>query len=99
MMHLPYATSTGSQNADGQAVALECAVTSIELKSDGTNAATLSVYDGTSTSGVLIASLSIPASTAAPQFVTFNIPVCCTKGVYADVGGTGATYIIQYIAI
>lgn len=97
-MHLPYATSTGQKSADAQVVALESALVAILLKSDGTNTATLDVYDGTSTAGLKIASLSIPATTAAPEALIFNIPVKCNLGIFADVSGTGATYIIHYIA-
>lgn len=97
-MQLPYATSSGQKSADAQVVALECSIVSILLLPDGTNACTLNVYDGTSTSGLKIASLSIAALAVAPQVLTFQIPVKCNAGIYADVAGTGATYIIHYIA-
>lgn len=100
-MATPYATSTGSivQASAGQTVALECAITDIQLISDGTNAATLKVYDGTSASGVLIASLSIPATTLPAVVVPFNIPVTCNKGIFTVCTGSGASFVIHYVAV
>lgn len=100
-MATPYATSTGSvaQASAGQTVSIECAVTDVQLISNGTLAATLQVYDGTSASGVMIANLAIPATTSAPTFIPFNIPVTCNKGIFTVCTGTGASFIIHYIAV
>lgn len=93
------ATSTGSLavSAGAQAVSIECMVTYIQLISNATAAATMQIYDGTSTSGVLLASLSIPATTTPPQTVSFNIPVYANKGVFYVITGTGATGIVHYV--
>lgn len=100
-MRQPYATSTGSVaiGSVGQTISLECAITAVELISNGTNAANLQVYDGTSASGVLVADIHIPASTAAPTVLTFNTPVYCNLGAFTAGSGTGATFIIHYIVI
>lgn len=92
------ATSTGSLAATtgAQAIAIGCSVTDVQLVSNGTVAATMQIYDGKDTTGVMLANLSIPASTATPQFMAFNIPVYADKGVYYVITGTGATGIIHY---
>jgi len=90
-------TSTGSKTSGGQTVSIECTLTHVQLISDGTNAATLQVYDGTSSSGVLLASLSIAATTAAPQSFTYNKPVVANKGLFTVLTGTGASFLMHYI--
>lgn len=93
-----YATSTGSiaQASAGQTIAIGCAVTDVQLLSNGTAAATLQIYAGTSASGVMIASLTVPASTTSPTFMPFNIPVAAPNGVFTVCTGTGASFIIHY---
>ena len=97
---LMHATSSGAiaTTAGSQVVALESYVTDVQLLSNGTAAATMQVYDGTSTSGVLVASLTVPASTIQGTFQPFNIPVCCNKGIFVVVTGTGAQGIVHYVA-
>lgn len=100
-MHQPYATSTGSKAAGGQTVALECALTAVELISDGTNACNIQVYDGISAAApaVLLADIHIPASTVAPTVITFNTPVYCNRGIFTVLTGTDATFLLHYIVI
>lgn len=93
------ATSTGAiaTTTGVQSVTLECAVTDVQLVSNGTAASSMQVYDGTSASGVLVANLTVPASTTQGTFQPFNIPVKCNKGVFVVVTGTGAQGIVHYI--
>jgi hypothetical protein len=65
--------------------------------SDASNVASVVIYDNPSAaSGTVLAKLSIPASTTAPQFITFNHPITASTGLYADVSGTGANYIVYF---
>lgn len=93
------ATSTGSIAiaSVGQTVSIGCELTAIQFISNATNACNLQVYDGTSASGILLATLSIPASTTAPQDVTFNIPVAANKGLFTAGSGTGSSFVLHYI--
>lgn len=69
----------------------------VMLLSDGTHTASLIVYDNNAASAATqVATFSIPANIAAPQYIMFNNPIICNKGIYADVTGTSATYIIYY---
>jgi hypothetical protein len=94
------ATSTGSVaiGSVGQTVTIGCTVSYIQLISDGTNACNLQVYDGTSASGVMIASLKIPATTVAPEILQLNIPVCANRGIFTAGSGTGSSFIIHYVS-
>lgn len=62
---------------------------------DGTNAATITLYDNTTNSGVVLDQLICPGS-ARTQTHAFNLAVRCVNGIYADITGTGATYIVHY---
>lgn len=99
MPSAPFATSTGAiaVTAGTQSVVMESAVTDVQLVSNGTAAASMQVYDGTSTSGVLVANLTVPASTTQGTFQPFNIPVKCNKGIFVVVTGTGAQGIVHYL--
>lgn len=91
-------TSSGLKTSGGQTVASGCYLHDVLLISDGTNVATLIVYEGTSTSGVVLAKMSIPATTAAPQVISFNQPISANTGIFTAVTGTGAGFIIYYSA-
>jgi len=90
-------TSSGLKSADAAISAIGAYLHGVYLISDATNACNVVIYDNASTnSGTVLAKLSIPASTTAPQFITFNNPVSANAGIYADVTGTGANYIVYY---
>lgn len=97
MQHQPV-TSSGLKSADAAISAVGGYVHGVYLISDATNACNVIIYDSpVANSGALVlAKLSIPATTTAPQFITFNNPVSANTGIYADVTGTGANYIVYY---
>ena len=71
-------------------------INAITLLGDGTNAASVIVYDNASTaSGVVLAKVTALAATRFTH-VLFENPVVAEDGIYADVSGTGAEYIIYY---
>ncbi len=98
MSHPHYqVTSSDLKNADAAISAVGGFVHGVMLISDATNTASVIIYDNASAaSGLVLAKLSIPATTTAPQFISFNNPICANKGIYADVSGTGANYIVYY---
>jgi hypothetical protein len=90
-------TSSDIKSADAVISAIGGYLHGVWLISDATNVASVIIYDNATTnSGVVLAKLSIPASTTAPQFITFDNPVSANKGIYADVTGTGANYIVYF---
>lgn len=70
-------------------------VNSIQLTADGTNAATVTIYDATSAAGKVVAVLSIPA-TGVYNAVVFVNALRCDDGVTVVVAGTGATAYVGY---
>jgi len=91
------ATSSDLKSADAAIVSRNCRLLGIQLLTDGTNAATLILYDNNSAaSGKVVAKLSVAG---AGLFLSPSLPnpgVECSNGIYADVSGTGAAYIIHY---
>jgi len=71
-------------------------INAITLLGDGTNAASVIVYDNPSAaSGVVLAKVTALAATRFTH-VLFENPVVAEDGIYADVSGTGAEYIVYY---
>jgi len=91
------ATSSGRKTADGVICARPCLLKAVILEGDGTNACNVIIYDNATTnSGNVIAKLLIQAS--GPQCIVFSEShgVEALNGLYADVTGTGAAYIVHY---
>lgn len=96
MKHQPV-TSSDLKSADAAISAVGGYVHAIVLIPDGTNACSLVIYDNATTnSGIVLAKLVLPATQTAPQVVALNNPISANKGIYADVTGTGANYIVYY---
>lgn len=91
-------TSSDRRTADAAISAVGGYVHGIMLENDGTNASSVIIYDNASAaSGVILASVALPATSAVlRQYITFNHPVSANKGIFADVSGTGAAYIVYY---
>lgn len=90
-------TSSGLKSADTQITSRNSKVHSVILIADGTNAATLTLYDtdtGTATGTELI-KISIKATDTFEMFHADGA-VEAKKGIWADVSGTGAAFIVHY---
>ena len=77
-----------------------CQLTAILIITDGTNPATVILYNKPSATGIDPANKiwegSVPgASMYGGRNWTF--PVFCNAGIYATVSGTGASYIVEYM--
>lgn len=68
---------------------------SMQLVSDGTNAATLTVYDNTAASGKVIATLLVPATTVPGANMDFARALRCDIGLTVVVAGTGAVAYVN----
>jgi hypothetical protein len=72
-----------------------CVLTAIVVKTDGTNAATVTVYDSATGSGEVVAGWTCPgASNACTQ--DWPTPRRITKRIYVSISGTNASYIVEY---
>ncbi len=90
------ATTSGRRTADAAISAIPCLLKSVILEGDGTNACSVILYDNASAaSGTVLAKLLLPASsTMCIVFENAN-GIIANSGVYADVAGTGAAYIVH----
>ena len=90
--------SSGLKSADAAIAAGRNRVNAITLLSDGTNACSVILYDNaTAASGTEVGKVSIgAASLKKTEHVVFENPVICELGIYADVTGTGAEYIVYF---
>lgn len=88
--------SSGLQTADAVIQTGRNRINAITLLGDGTNAASLIVYDNASAaSGTVLAKITALA-TERFTHVIFENPVVAEDGIYADVTGTGAEYIVYF---
>ena len=89
--------SSGLKSADAAILAVPGKVVGIQLIPDGTNACSLIIYDhASSASGTVVLKVALPASSTQDNTVMLNHPILCHSGIYADVTGTGANYIVHY---
>lgn len=90
------ANSSGLKVADAVICVRPCKLKSIQLLADGTNAATVVLYDNASAaSGTVIAKVIVDA-TSTYEWFTSDAGIVCNNGIYADVTGTGAEYIVHF---
>lgn len=88
--------SSGLKTSDAVIQTGRNRINAITLLGDGTNAASLIVYDNASAaSGLVVAKVTALATTRF-TYVIFENPVVVEDGIYADVTGTNAEYIIYY---
>lgn len=87
--------STGVQNADALLWTGRNRVNAITVLTDGTNTATVELYDNTAASGTKrVVGKCLGANLI--NHIIFENPVLFESGIYADVTGTGATYIVFF---
>jgi hypothetical protein len=86
--------STGILTSSSSIARAAGQLTGVLVITDGTNAATITLYDSTSSaSGTVLFTATVPG-TAYFGGATWEIPVRYTTGVYAVISGTGAKYIV-----
>lgn len=93
-------TSSGRKTADAAIVARPALLKSVILEGDGTNACNVILYDNASAaSGNILAKVLLQAS--GPTCIVFQSSdgIEANNGIYADVTGTGAAYIVHYSAL
>lgn len=79
-----------------------CLLASILVITDGSNAATVILYDKASVTGIAATNKLWEGTIAGATGYggrNWTAPVRCTTGIYADVNGTGASYIVEYIPV
>lgn len=90
-----YCRTSGEKTADAAISAGPCILKSITVITDGSNNAKVILYDNASAaSGTVLDEITVVANTHNKQHSFSSI---CVNGIYADVSGTGASYIVEYI--
>lgn len=90
-------TSSGLKSADAVIMAMPGRMFYVQLLGDGTNAASLVLYDNASAaSGLVLAKLSLDAGLVQSEPFAVEAGVVANNGIYADVSGTGAEYIVYF---
>lgn len=90
----PASTST-LKTADAAIKAAPGVLLGVVVLTDGTNDATLTIYDNASAaSGDELFKAIVPA---ADRTLVARLGVRATNGIYADISGTGAAYIVYYL--
>jgi len=96
-MILECAQSSGLKNADATIYTGPCVLMGFKILADNTNAATVVFYDNTSAAGTVIGKGQVDATLV--ESTSDGIPaggVICNNGIYADMTGTGAEYIVYF---
>lgn len=90
-------TSSDLKSADAAISAAPCYLHAITLIPAAADCAVVLYDNASAASGTVLAKLSIVVTTAdGSNNMVFNNPVYCAKGIYADVSGTGANYIVHF---
>jgi hypothetical protein len=93
---LPGAKCTGLISSNTQVITGNAYILSVGVVADGTNAATVTVYDGTDASG---AQITPPLVIGAGSYFggeDWPVPVPLNKGIFVTISGTNAGAIIWY---
>jgi len=91
-----YSRSSGLQTADAAITTAGGYMTGVAIVTDGTNDATVVVYDnGASAAGTVLFKGKVSGASNLGG-ATFEIPIQYDDGIYVDVTGTGAAYIVYY---
>ena len=88
--------SSGLKTADGVISNGRNRVNAVTLIADGTNAASVLLYDNASAaSGTVLAKVTALTGQGTVHII-FENPVFAQNGIYADVTGTNAGYVVYY---
>lgn len=88
--------SSGLKTADAVIQTGHNRINAVTLITDGTNAASVIVYDNASAASGLVLAKVTAAGAQNTVHVIFENPVYAENGLYADVTGTGAGYIVYF---
>lgn len=85
--------SLGEQTSDGILFNGRTLLDGVMVITDGTNPATVILYDNTAASGTKVFEAVVAGANNAELF-SFNNSIKCDTGLYLDISGTGASCII-----
>lgn len=85
--------SLGESTADGVIRSGRTRLAAVEIITDGSNNATVILYDNTAASGTKVFEGGAVGADLS-KFIEFPRPVKCDNGLYLDISGTGASCIV-----
>lgn len=89
--------SSDVRSADAAIMLIPGKLRGIQVIADGTNAASVILYDSASAaSGRVLARVDVDAGLVYQDAHIPDEGILCANGIYADVTGTGAQYIVWY---
>jgi len=87
--------SSGVLNADTLIFTGRNRINALTVFTDGLNTGTVDLYDNTSATGKIAVKGKCATLDLVQHFI-FENPVIVENGIYADVTGTGCTFIVYY---
>jgi hypothetical protein len=90
------ALSPAAITSDGMGCTGKCYMTGLTVYTDGTNDATVVVYNGTSTAGQEVFRTKVFGGLYADK-ISWTYPLACEQGIYLDLTGTGAAAIVEFV--
>jgi hypothetical protein len=95
---MSYGQSSGLKASSAIISANTSYLIGLNIVSDGTNTATVIVYDNASAaSGTAVVKALIPGAVGSDYF-HFAEPIICNNGIYVSISGTGAAAIVHWIS-
>jgi len=88
--------STGLETADLLINTGKAILTGVQIITDQTNDATLILYDNTSAAGTEVFKQIVTGTDDSKTFWFGDGGIRCSTGLYADIAGTAAEYIVFY---
>lgn len=87
--------SSGRKTSSTSVLASSGYLCSLIAEADGTNAATITLYDNPSAaSGTILAKIVVDAG-ATYESLSPMVPIVANSGIYVDISGTGAAAIVH----
>ena len=88
--------TSGLLTADAAVATGRAIVAGVIIITDKTNDAALILYDNTAASGTEVFKALVPGTNDTAFYQLPEGGVRCYNGIYADIAGTGAEYIVLY---
>ena len=92
----PTNKSSGIQTADVLLHTGKAIVAGVQVITDGANDAQLILYDNTAASGTQVFNQKVTGTDDSMPFTLADGGIRCDTGLYADISGTGASFIVYY---
>ncbi len=92
----PTNKSSDLKTADATIATGKAILAGVHIITNGSADATLILYDNTAASGVVVFKQVV---TGADDAIPYTLPdggIRCSNGIYADIAGTGAEYVVFY---